>query len=67
MGDMNINLGGIIGLLAGIGIALILSPIDSANPDSYGRAGTFVGFGLAIGAFAGNVVWSLVFDKSNRK
>jgi hypothetical protein len=64
---MKINLGGIIGLLSGIGIALILSPIDPGNPDSYGRTGTFVGFGLAIGAFVGNVAWSLIFDKSNRK
>ena len=60
---MKINPGGIVGLLAGIGIALIVSPIDSANPDSFGRTGTFVGVGLVIGAFAGNIAWALLFDK----
>lgn len=64
---MNINLGGVLGLLTGIGVALLLSPIDPANRDTFGPAGTFIGFGLAIGAFVGNVAWALCFDKRKRK
>jgi hypothetical protein len=65
---MNINLGGILGLFLGLGLGLLFSlPLDQGNPDSFGRAGKFVGFGLAVGAFAGNVAWAHFFDKNKRK
>jgi hypothetical protein len=65
---MNVNLGGILGLVIGIGVGLLISfPIDQNDPESFGRAGKIIGIGLAAGAFAGNLAWAYFFDKNKRK
>ena len=65
---MNINPGGILGLILGVGIGLLFSlPMGHGDPESFGRAGKFIGFGLTVGAFAGNVAWANFVDKNNRK
>jgi hypothetical protein len=65
---VNVNLGGILGLLAGVAVGLLISlPIDTANPDSAGRAGRITAFTLIAGAFAGNILWEQVVSKNKRK
>jgi hypothetical protein len=66
---MNVNLGGIIGLLAGAGIGLLVElPVDySSDPDAAGRAGKMVAIFFIVGAFAGNLAWAHFFGENNRR
>jgi hypothetical protein len=65
---MNVNPGGILGLILGIGVGMLFSlPIDQGDPDSAGRAGKVIGFCVAVGAFAGNLAWAHFVDENKRK
>lgn len=65
---MNINLGGLLGAIAGgalgAGLAFMLVPDGPRDPEAFGRmfGSCFVG-GLIIGAIAANVLWDTLVKR----
>lgn len=62
MANMNLNVGGILGALAGVGIAVWLA-FFSGYMDDARRPGRMIGFLALGGGIAGNFIWGLAFPK----
>ncbi|QDT64420.1 hypothetical protein [Calycomorphotria hydatis] len=64
MNNVNLNIGGLIGafVLGGIAVAIAFSVVDKSSGRGVYRLPLF---GLVIGAFAGNFLWSYFFGKDD--
>jgi len=66
---MNVNAGGVIGLIVGGAIGALIGVSVSANVSNFdgsSRLAQIAGFGALIGGFGGNYLWQQTIGKSER-
>lgn len=64
MKNFDLNVGGLIG---GLALGGITGFVVFNDPDNAGNAGRLAILALIIGAFAGNIVWGLIFRKPEER